>query len=81
MYFVCKLQQYIQIDFEKYHDEMALAGVAQWIECWLVKWKAAGSVPSQGTFPSWGCVRGNQSMYLSHISASLPLFLPPFPSF
>ena len=33
-----------------------------------------------GQVPSWGCVRGNQLMFLSHTDVSLPLFLPPFPS-
>ena len=68
---------------------VTLAGVAQWIECQPVNWNTAGSNPSQGIWlgcgpgSSWGRVRGNWSMYLlylSHIDASLPLFLPPFPS-
>ena len=29
--------------------------------------------------PSWGCVRGNRSMYFSHIDVSLPLFPPSLP--
>ena len=33
-----------------------------------------------GQVPSWGQARGNQSVYLSHIDVSLPLFIPPFPS-
>ena len=33
-----------------------------------------------GQVPSYGCARGNQSLHLSHISVSLPLFLPSFPS-
>ena len=32
-----------------------------------------------GRVPGSGCVRGNQSMCLSHIKVSLPRFLPPFP--
>ena len=39
--------------------------------------RAHASVVSQ--VPSWGCARGNQSMFLSHIDVSLPFFLPPFP--
>ena len=27
----------------------ALAGVAQWIECWPANQRVAGSIPSQGT--------------------------------
>ena len=60
-----------------------LAGVAQWIASWPAKWKATGSIPSQGTclgcrlVPSWGHARGNWLLYLSHIDVSLPLFLPP----
>ena len=27
----------------------ALAGVAQWIECWPANQKVTGSIPSQGT--------------------------------
>ena len=30
-----------------------------------------------GQVPRWGCARGNQLMFLSHIDFSLPLFLPP----
>ena len=33
-----------------------------------------------GQAPCWERGRRNQSMYLSHIDVSLPLFLPPFPS-
>ena len=33
-----------------------------------------------GQVPRSRCARGNQSMYFSHINASLPLFLSPFPS-
>ena len=29
-----------------------------------------------GQVPSWGCVRGNQSIYLSHIVVSLPFSFP-----
>ena len=33
-----------------------------------------------GQVPTWGRARGSRSMYLSHISVSLPPFLPSFPS-
>ena len=66
-------------------ERRALAAVAQWVKCWPVNQKVIGLIPGQGTclggWPGsqWGSVRGNQSMYLSHISVSLPLFLPPVP--
>ena len=58
----------------------ALAGVAQWVECWTANQRVASSFPSQGTClgcrpcPHRGHTRGN------HISMFLSLFLPPFPS-
>ena len=67
-------------------DKIALAGVAQWIEHWPANQKVASSIPGQGTclgcWPGYwlGGVRGNRLMSLSHVSVSLPLFLPPFPS-
>ena len=64
---------------------MALAGVAQWIECQSLNQKAhwvdsqAGHMPGLWAWcPVGGVVRSNLSMYLSHIDISLPLFLPPF---
>ena len=63
---------------------IALAGVAQCTECWPENRKVTNSIPSQGTclvagqVPGGERVRGNPSMYLSHIDISLPLFLPPF---
>ena len=36
----------------------ALAGVAQWIECWPVNQRVSGSIPSQGT--CLGCRPGPQ---------------------
>ena len=49
------------------------------------KQKAAGSIPSQGH--AWvaglvpgACMTDNQMMFLSHITITLHLFLPPFPS-
>ena len=62
-------------------DESALAGVAQWIECWPVNPKIAGSIPSQGT--CLGCGPGPQQGAHErqlHVGISLPLFLPPFSS-
>ena len=61
-------------------QEVALAGVAQWIECQPVNWKVTGSIPGQGTClgcgpgPQLGCVRGSQLMFLS-ISPSFSLSL------
>ena len=59
----------------------ALAGVAQWTECWPVNWRVAGLIPSQGTClgcgPQLGACR-RQPMFLSHTDVSLPLFHPPF---
>ena len=55
--------------------------MAQWIECWPVNQRVAGSISSQGTFlscgpgPQWGVPKRQP-----HIDVSLPFFLPPFPS-
>ena len=59
----------------------ALAGVAQWIECWPVNQKVITSIPSKGT--CLGCGPGAQWSACErqpHIEVSLPLFLSPFPS-
>ena len=32
----------------------ALAGVAQWTECWLANQRVTGSIPSQGTCLGYG---------------------------
>ena len=59
----------------------ALAGVAQWMECWPAKQGVAGSIPSQGTClgcrpgPWWASCKRQPSF-----EVSLLLFLPPFPS-
>ena len=59
---------------------LALAGVAQWIQCWPVNQRVAGLIPSQdkclvcGPGPQWGMHKRQP-----HIDVSLPLFLPPFP--
>ena len=53
---------------------LALAGVAQWIECWSANQKVASSIPSQGTFlgcrpdPHLGVCKSQP-----HIAVSLPL--------
>ena len=50
------------------------------------KQKFGGLMPGQGPRLGCGfvvvrvCTRADQSVCLSHIGASLPLFLPPFPS-
>ena len=54
--------------------------MTQWIEWGPLLW---GQFPVRAhavQVPSWGCARDNQSMYLSHMDVSLPLFLPPVPS-
>ena len=59
-------------------DKRALAGVAQWIECWPANQKVAGLIPSQGTclcfgqVPSRRQVRGNHILMFLFLSFSLP---------
>ena len=36
------------------NEERALAGVAQWIECWPANQRVSGSIPSQGTCLGFG---------------------------
>ena len=61
--------------------QSALAGVAQWIECWPANQRVTGLVPSQGTClsyepgPQWGVHKKK-----THIDVSFPVFLPPLPS-
>ena len=56
----------------------ALAGVAQWVEHWPANWKFSDRFPVRaraqvvGQVPNWGCVRGNQSMFL-FLSPTHPL--------
>ena len=56
---------------------LALAGVAQWIECQPANQRVTSSVPSQGTClgcalrPGWARTRGNWLMFLS-LCFSLP---------
>ena len=40
--------------FDRKIMEAALAGVAQWIERWLVKQRVTSLIPSQGTCLGWG---------------------------
>ena len=59
----------------------ALAGVAQWTECWPANQRVTSLIPSQGT--CLGCGPSpQQGVHKSqpHIDVSLPLFLLPFPS-
>ena len=55
-----------------------LAGVAQWIEHWLVNQGVAGSIPSRahawvaGQAPSRGHMRGNHALMFLSFSFSFP---------
>ena len=69
----------IKMDIE--NIQIALAGVAQWIEHGPVNQRVAGSIPSQST--CLGCGPGPQFRVHErqpHIDVSLLLFLLPFPS-
>ena len=60
---------------------LALAGMAQWVECQPANQKVTSLIPSQGT--CLGCRPGPHLVVCKrqpHIDVSLPLFLPPFPS-
>ena len=60
---------------------MALAGVAQWIECQSANQRVASSIPSQGTCmggrpgPYRRCRRGNYTLLFFPLSLSFPLSL------
>ena len=55
----------------------ALAGVAQWTELHQpVDWKAASSIPSQGT--CMGCMPGSHAWEMKPITVSLPFSSFPF---
>ena len=59
----------------------ALAGVAQWFECWSADQRVTSSISGQGT--CLGCGTSTQwGAYerQPHINVSFHLFLPPFPS-
>ena len=61
--------------------EIALPGVAQWIECQPANQRVSDWIPSQGT--CLGCRPGpwlGMCKRQPHIDVSLPPFLPPFPS-
>ena len=62
---------------------IAKAGVAQWIEQWPVKQKAAGTITCLGCWPGpqlGASERQPIDVSLSHIDVCLPLFLPSFRS-
>ena len=65
---------------EKDDRVYTLPGVAQWIECWLVKQRVAGSIPSLGHMPGlWTrSPVGGARETTTHVDVSLPVFLPPF---
>ena len=52
--------------WECFQENLAVAGVAQWMELWSVSWQVTGSILGQGTHlgcwagPQLGYVRGNQ---------------------
>ena len=69
-----------------YHP--ALTGAAQLVVYCPSKQRTAGSIPGQGTCLacrfgswSWSVQEAMETMFLSHMDVSLPLFLHPFPSF
>ena len=57
--------------------DIALAGVAEWIECQPMNQSVTSLIPSQGTawvvdqVPSRGCVRGNYTLMFLFLSFSL----------
>ena len=57
-----------EISFQKITT--TLTGMAKLVGCCPAKQKVTGSIPGQS----------NQSMFLSHINVSVPLFFPSFPS-
>ena len=65
---------------ENKKNTLALAGVAQWIECWPANQRVTSSIPSQGTCLACGPGPwGGECERQPHIDASLRLFPPPFP--
>ena len=66
---------------------LALASVAQLTGYGPTNGRVEVFIPGQGTRLVFGsgpirrCMKGNQSMFLSHINVSFLFFLPPFPSF
>ena len=65
---------------------MVLTGMFSWLGVILqserspVQFLVGAHAWVAGLVPSWGHVRGNGLMFLSHINVSLPPFLLPFPS-
>ena len=59
------------------HEEIALAGVAQWIECGPVNQRVAGLIPSQGT--RLGC-RPGPWLGAHERQPHTDVSPPPFPS-
>ena len=63
------------------YNQIALAGVAQWLECHPENQGVTGSIPSQGTCLGYGARSpvGGMHKRQPHIDISFPVFLPPFP--
>ena len=51
-------QSYIRLLYNFIKMKIALAGVAQWIQCWPANQRVAGLIPTQGT--CLGCWPGPQ---------------------
>ena len=49
------------------------------IKGWLVQFPVREHAWVMGQVPGWGLMRGNQSMFPSHVDVSLTPFLPSFP--
>ena len=72
---------YLEVKVKKMY--IALAGVAQWIECWPVTQRVASSIPSLGHMPGlWArspvggaLVATTYPCFSSSLSPSLPLCL------
>ena len=77
-----KSAAFLYTNNEQFKIKLALAGVAQWIECQPMNQRVPGSIPSQGTClgcgpgPQWGgYVRGNHTLMFLSLSSSLALSL------
>ena len=64
------------------NQEVALAGVAQWMECWPANQSVPGLIPGLGHmpglragYPMRGHTRGNHTLMFLSLSSSLPSFL------
>ena len=62
------------------NTSLALAGVAQWTECWPANQTVTGLIPSQVTCLGFGPSPQLGAHERQPTDVSLPLFLPPFPS-